>query len=84
MQPKKTYEAPDLFKASLDQIINTNHPLCILANQINWASLEEQFKATYVENWGRPGSPIRLMVGLHYLKHTFNESDESVIARFLT
>ena len=83
MQPKKTYEAPDLFKASLDQIINTNHPLCILANQINWASLEEQFKATYVENWGRPGSPIRLMVGLHYLKHTFNESDESVIARFL-
>ena len=30
---------------------------------------------------GRPGIPIRLMVGLHYLKHAFNESDETVVAR---
>jgi IS5 family transposase len=83
MQPKKISETPDLFKARLDQIINANHPLCILSNQIDWASFEEQFDSSYVENWGRPGNPIRLMVGLHYLKHTFNESDESVIARFL-
>ena len=27
--------------------------------------------------------PIRLLVGLHYLKHTYNESDESVVERFL-
>lgn len=37
----------------------------------------------YVENTGRPGKPIRLMVALHYLKHTFDESDESVVERFL-
>ena len=32
---------------------------------------------------GRPGNATRLMVGLHYLKHTFDESDESVVARWL-
>ena len=31
----------------------------------------------------RPGTSIRLLVGLHYLKQTFNESDESVVIRFL-
>ncbi|KND57491.1 hypothetical protein BVER_05806 [Candidatus Burkholderia verschuerenii] len=28
---------------------------------------------------GRPRLPIRLMVGLLYLKHAYNESDESVV-----
>jgi IS5 family transposase len=32
---------------------------------------------------GAPGKAIRLMVGLHYLKHTFNESDESLLARWV-
>jgi IS5 family transposase len=31
---------------------------------------------------GRPRLPIRLMVGLLYLKHAFNKSDESVCERW--
>ena len=31
---------------------------------------------------GRPRLPIRLMVALLYLKHAFNESDESVVERW--
>ena len=31
---------------------------------------------------GRPQLPIRLMVGLLYLKHAYNESDETVCARW--
>jgi IS5 family transposase len=31
---------------------------------------------------GRPRLPIRLMVSLMYLKHAFNESDESVVERW--
>lgn len=83
MQPKKQYETPDLFRARLDQMINLNHPLVKLAQQINWNVFETKFKTSYTDGWGRPGSPIRLLVGLHYLKHAFNESDESVVARFL-
>jgi IS5 family transposase len=83
MQPKKTIETPDMFRYRLDHILNQHHPLFRLANQINWSNLEKKFGSTYVESVGRPGNPIRLMVGLHYLKHSFNESDESVLARFL-
>ena len=38
---------------------------------------------SYDDKTGRPGCPTRLMVGLHYLKYAFNESDESVLDRFL-
>jgi len=83
MQPKKQHETPDLFRSRLDQILNRNHPLFVLANKIDWSFFEEEFGKSYVEDRGRPGKPIRLMVGLHYLKYSFNESDESVLERFL-
>jgi IS5 family transposase len=83
MQPKKRHEEPDLFRSHLGRILNRKHPLFVLAEQIDWRCFEEAFGSTYVEETGRPGIPIRLMVGLHYLKHTFNESDESVLDRFL-
>jgi IS5 family transposase len=54
-----------------------------LGNQIDWSIFEEEFGPLYVENFGRPGLPIRLVVGLHYLKYAYNESDESVVERFL-
>jgi IS5 family transposase len=83
MTPKKQYEPPDLFRSRLVQLLNHHHPLFVLAHQIDWSVFEQELGATYVDQKGRPGNPIRLMVGLHYLKHTFNESDESVLARFL-
>ena len=83
MRPKKQFETPDLFRSRLDQILNSKHPLYQLANQIDWTFFEEQFGPTYDEHTGRPGKPIRLMVGLQYLKYTFNESDESILLGFL-
>jgi IS5 family transposase len=35
-----------------------------------------------VSNAGRPRLPLRLMVSLLYLKHAYNESDESVVERW--
>lgn len=32
---------------------------------------------------GAPAKAIRLMVGLHYLKHTSKESDESLLDRWV-
>jgi len=83
MQPKKTQEKPDLFKIRLDHFIDMKHELVILANKITWSFFEEKFGSYYVDKKGRPGTPIRLMVGLHYLKHAFNESDESVVYGFV-
>jgi hypothetical protein len=36
------------------------------------------FGSLYHPGNGRSGTPTRLIVGLHYLKHTFNQSDEAV------
>jgi len=73
----------DLFQSRLDQILDNGHPLFQLARQIDWSFFDTEFGQLFVENVGRPGLPTRLIVGLHYLKHTFNESDESVVERFL-
>ena len=51
--------------------------------EINWSIFEEEFGKLYNEINGRPGLPIRLLVGLHYLKYTYNYSDEGVVEQFL-
>ena len=84
MKPKKpkNQDQADLFRSRLDQILDRKHPLFILANQIDWSVFENKFGTLYADK-GRPALPTRLMVGLHYLKHAFDESDESVVARLL-
>jgi len=84
MLAKKQPQRPEeLFKSRLDQILDGKHPLFQLSHAIDWAYFDKAFGALYVENRGRPGKPIRLLVGLHYLKHTYDESDESVVTKFL-
>jgi IS5 family transposase len=73
----------DLFRSSLEQILNKKHPLYVLANKIDWGRFDKSYGVLFVQNQGRPGLPTRLVVGLHYLKHAYNESDESVVARLL-
>lgn len=84
MKPKKLERSAsdDMFRMRLEQMLDQRHALYRLAGKINWQGVEERFGALYAEE-GRPGIPIRLMVGLHYLKHAFNESDESVVARWV-
>lgn len=84
MRPKSSFEPQGrLFQSRLEQMINLDHPLAKLSRQIDWRSFEDEFGKLYVEGHGRPGLPTRLMVGLHYLKYAFDESDESVVERFL-
>ena len=84
MRPKSSSEPQgNLFQSRLEQIINLDHPLAKLSRQIDWGSFEEKFGKLYVEGQGRPGLPTRLMVGLHYLKYAFDESDESVVERLM-
>jgi len=73
----------DLFRAHFDQILNPDHPLVVLAGKIDWSRFDVAFADCYCPDTGAPAKAIRLLVGLHYLKHTFNESDESVVARWL-
>jgi IS5 family transposase len=44
---------------------------------------EARFGELYHPQLGRPGVPIRLMVGLCYLQHTFQLSDQEVVERWV-
>jgi IS5 family transposase len=84
MQPKPPpTDAFQLFQAHFKQILNLAHPLVRLADRIDWPRFDAAFADSYSEDLGAPGKAIRLMVGLHYLKYAFNESDESVVARWV-
>ena len=71
----------ELFRAKLRNIINLRHELVRLGDLIDWARLEAHF-APYYSVAGRPGLPIRLVVGLHLLKHIEGLSDEAVCERW--
>ena len=85
MKPHKISHDPqgDLFKTELNRIIDMNHPLIRLGANVDWERFDEAFGKTYHENNGRPGSNTRLLVALHYLKYTFNLSDEDVVAAWI-
>ena len=84
MRPKKQNDVgqQDLFRNRLDQIIDLNHPLARLAKLVDWGRLHKEFSVYYAEV-GRSGTPIRLMVGLHLLKHMYALSDELVCAQWV-
>lgn len=85
MKPKSPSKLSQLqlFQAQFEQLLNHDHPLFVLANQIDWDRFEAALAGCYSEDTGAPAKPTRLLVGLHYLKHTFNESDESVLERWV-
>ena len=79
---KRDQSQEELFKSRLAQILDRRHPLFRLADAIDREYYEKEFGKFYTENRGRPGKPIRLLAGLHYLKDAYNESDESCVERF--
>jgi len=83
MQPKSRPPQCELFGAHLSELLNREHPLYVLAERIDWSQFEAAIDACYADELGRPGVNTRLMVGLLYLKHAFDESDESVLARWV-
>ncbi len=84
MKPKpQPRDAFSLFQAHFRQILNPQNPLFQLADAIDWERFDIAFADFYSEELGAPAKATRLMVGLHYLKYTFNESDESVVERWI-
>lgn len=66
----------------LEDILDKRNGLYQLANRLNWDFLTNELGPYYAEGPGRPGIPVRVIVGLHYLKYLENESDESVVQKF--
>ena len=80
---KEKHPQLNMFHVPLKQFINENHELVELSKKIDWESLEKDLSVYYCEDNGRPGVPIRLIVGIIMLRRMFNQSDESVLDRWV-
>ena len=82
---QESKEPVNLFDShkQLKDIIDTNHPLVQLADSIDWESIEKELSKAYPSTTGHPNKPIRLMVGLHYLRYMFDLSDESIVWAYI-
>ena len=81
----KTEKNPQLniFKIPLQHFIDQNNSLIRLSGKIDWDRLEKSLSEYYCQDNGRPGIPIRKIAGIIMLKRMFNESDESVLDRWV-
>ena len=87
MRPRERRDSGqnDLFKARLDQIVDTDHALAKLGRAIDWRFLEKRFGAVYSDKTGHPPLPTRLMAGLSILKEVFQHKltfDRSSLTRW--
>ena len=82
IKPKTINETQLSFYSSFEEQLSHQHPLYVLSKRIHWKEFEETFGKHYSNKMGRPGKPIRLLVGLLILKHVRNLSDESVVEQW--
>ncbi len=73
----------DLFRPPLEKIIDMNHPLVRLADEIDWEFLSSRFASVCRLGPGQPPLPTRLVAGLMILKHMHALSDEALCARWI-
>ena len=73
----------EMFKTPLQHFIKESHKLILLSKRINWDQLEAHLSKFYCVDNGRPSVPIRTVAGMLLLRRMFNESDESVIERWV-
>ena len=69
----------NLFKVMLRDIVSVKHELVLLRNAIDWDRFEKVLAPAYCADNGRPSIPVRMMVGLTFLKYMFALSDQEVL-----
>ena len=73
----------DLFRPALDEIIDPDHSLVRLAQDLNWNRLEGHIRSACRPGPGQPPLASRLIAGLFVLKRIHDLSDEALCARWL-
>ena len=73
----------ELFRTELIRIIDPGHEMARLTDVIDWKNFDSCFEDMWADNNGRPAIDTRWMVSMHYLKYTFDLSDEDVVEAWL-
>lgn len=84
MKPSKTRHTSQMnwVRVALKDLVDPRHSMAKVSREINWEAFDEKFGVSYADE-GRPAVETRLMVSLHYLKYTYDLSDEEVVARWV-
>ena len=72
------YYQTTIWGGLVQQLLDPTHDLLVLASQLDWDAMTTALRS-YYHRLGRYAKPIRLMVGLHLLKHRLNLSDQQVV-----
>ena len=72
----------NVFQIPLISIINMDHELVLLAQRIDWKSVDKEF-SIYYPYMGRRAVPVRKMVGSMILKQMYNLGDETFVDRWI-
>ena len=67
-----------MFELIFSDRLDSEHEIMRAARLIDWDGLHETLERYYSPR-GRSGKPIRMMVGIHILKHRYNCSDERAV-----
>jgi len=67
-----------MFETLFADVLKADHELLRAARLIDWDGLDEAL-SVYYSPIGRHGKSIRLMVGIHILKHRYNCSDDRAV-----
>jgi IS5 family transposase len=78
MALKEVYQL-NLNHGFLPTILREDHELVILSRKIDWEAMNDALRSKFSLR-GRKAKRLRLMIGLHFLKHIYNLSDERVCA----
>jgi len=67
-----------MFETLFSDVLNPEHELLRSARLIDWDGLHDAL-CSYYSPLGRQGKSLRLMVGIHILKHRYDCSDERAV-----
>ena len=73
----------DLFKVFLRDLVDPEHPMVRLAEQVDWKQFEEALAPVFADEQGRPSADVRLVIGLMYLKYAYDLSDADVVSAWV-
>jgi len=73
----------EIFKVPLKHFIKEDHELILLSKKIDWEQLETSLGIYYCNDNGRRSIPIRTIAGIILLRRMFDESDESILDRWV-
>ena len=77
------YPQLEMFKVPLKHFIKEEHELVLLSKKIDWDQLDKDLSIYYCDDNGRPAIPIRTIAGIILLRRMFDESDESILDRWV-